>query len=208
MQPERLRQATRDHAQRQGADRRQVSRQILAVRHPRQLQAPADREQRPGRLLAQRDPQPVLLPPAPHRPVPALLSRRHGPAVDAAPAAARLGGAARAVDRAVEEDRHGAAHPAHAHALLRPPLHLLPVRVHRGILCMHDFPVCLLNPAFRGFQNPINGLFFEVTVHTTRRNTIRYDTRCYFNVRSKADTSRLNLRRTEPTTKECKTEKN
>jgi len=24
---------------------------------------------------------------------------------------------------------------------------------------MHDFPVCLFNPAFRGCQNPINGLF-------------------------------------------------
>ena len=23
---------------------------------------------------------------------------------------------------------------------------------------MHDFPVCLFNPAFRGCQNPINGL--------------------------------------------------
>ena len=26
------------------------------------------------------------------------------------------------------------------------------------ILCMHDFPVRLFNPAFRGCQNPINGL--------------------------------------------------
>ena len=26
------------------------------------------------------------------------------------------------------------------------------------IFCMHDFPVCLFNPAFRGCQNPINGL--------------------------------------------------
>jgi len=26
------------------------------------------------------------------------------------------------------------------------------------ILCMHDFPVCVFNPAFRGCQNPINGL--------------------------------------------------
>ena len=25
------------------------------------------------------------------------------------------------------------------------------------ILCMHDFPVCSFNPAFRGCQNPING---------------------------------------------------
>ena len=42
---------------------------------------------------------------------------------------------------------------------------------------------------------------------TTRApEQIRYDTRCYFNVRSKADMSRLNLR-TETTTKTCKTEK-
>ena len=27
------------------------------------------------------------------------------------------------------------------------------------ILCMHDFSVCLFNPAFRGCQNPINGLW-------------------------------------------------
>ena len=26
------------------------------------------------------------------------------------------------------------------------------------ILCMHGFPVCLFNPAFRGCHNPINGL--------------------------------------------------
>jgi len=26
------------------------------------------------------------------------------------------------------------------------------------ILCMHDFPVCVFNQAFRGCQNPINGL--------------------------------------------------
>jgi len=38
-----------------------------------------------------------------------------------------------------------------------------------------------------------------------RTITIWYDTRCYFNVRSKADTSQLD--RTEPTTKTCKTEK-
>ena len=25
------------------------------------------------------------------------------------------------------------------------------------ISCMHDFPVCLFNPAFRGCQDPING---------------------------------------------------
>jgi len=34
-------------------------------------------------------------------------------------------------------------------------------------------------------------------------DTIRYDTRCYFNERSKADTSRLNL----TTTIKCRTEK-
>jgi len=33
---------------------------------------------------------------------------------------------------------------------------------------------------------------------------IRHDTRCYSNVRSKADMSQLNLYRTEPTTKKCK----
>jgi len=27
------------------------------------------------------------------------------------------------------------------------------------ILCIHDFSVCLFNPAFRGCQNPINGLY-------------------------------------------------
>jgi len=32
-----------------------------------------------------------------------------------------------------------------------------------------------------------------------------YDTRCYFNVRSKADMTQLNLR-TETTAKKCKTE--
>ena len=32
----------------------------------------------------------------------------------------------------------------------------------------------------------------HVTIYDTTR-TIRYDARCYFNVRSKADTSRLNL---------------
>ena len=35
-------------------------------------------------------------------------------------------------------------------------------------------------------------------------STIRYDRRCYFNVRSKADMSRLNLYRTETTTKSVK----
>jgi len=41
----------------------------------------------------------------------------------------------------------------------------------------------------------------------THTITIRYDTRYYFNVRSKADMSQLNLYRTETTTKNCKTEK-
>jgi len=30
------------------------------------------------------------------------------------------------------------------------------------ILCMRDFPVCLFNPAFRGCQNPINGLLLSI----------------------------------------------
>ena len=38
-------------------------------------------------------------------------------------------------------------------------------------------------------------------------HTIRYDTRCYFNVRSKADMSQLNLPHGTATTKKCKTEK-
>jgi len=37
--------------------------------------------------------------------------------------------------------------------------------------------------------------------------SIRYDTRCYFNVCSKANMSQLNLPHTEPQTKKCKTEK-
>ena len=40
-----------------------------------------------------------------------------------------------------------------------------------------------------------------------RYDTIRYDTRCYFNVRSKADISRSLIYRTEKTTKNCKREK-
>ena len=35
---------------------------------------------------------------------------------------------------------------------------------------MHDFPVCLFNPAFRGCQNPING-WFVCEVSTTRALT-------------------------------------
>jgi len=31
------------------------------------------------------------------------------------------------------------------------------------ILCMHDFSVCLFNPAFQGCQNPINGLSLSWT---------------------------------------------
>jgi len=44
---------------------------------------------------------------------------------------------------------------------------------------------------------------FCTVVH---QHIIRYDTKCYFNVRSKADMSRL-IYRTETTTKNCKTEK-
>ena len=41
-----------------------------------------------------------------------------------------------------------------------------------------------------------------------RYDTIRYDTRCYFNVRSKANMSQLNLPHgTDPTTKKCKNRK-
>jgi len=36
---------------------------------------------------------------------------------------------------------------------------------------------------------------------------IRYDTRCYINVRPKANMSQLNLYRTQPTTKKCKNRK-
>ena len=38
-------------------------------------------------------------------------------------------------------------------------------------------------------------------------NAIRYDTRCYFNVRSKANTSQLNLPHGTATTKKCKNRK-
>ena len=45
--------------------------------------------------------------------------------------------------------------------------------------------------------------FFKIQKHDffTFLGSLRYDTRCYFNVRSKANTSQLNLYRTEPTTK-------
>ena len=46
-----------------------------------------------------------------------------------------------------------------------------------------------------------------VDIHDRDRPTIRYDTRCYFNVRSKSDMSQLNLYRTETTTRKCKTDK-
>ena len=36
-------------------------------------------------------------------------------------------------------------------------------------------------------------LFVRLLVHPEHYDTIRYDTRCYFNVRSKADMSQLNL---------------
>ena len=132
MQPERICQASRDHAQRKGANRAEISRQVLAVRHPRQLQAPADRKQRSGRVLAQPDSYDVLLQAAAHRSVPAVLPCRHGPAVDASTVPTPPVAAEAAVDRVVEKDRHGAAHLAHADALLHQTLHLLPVRVDRG----------------------------------------------------------------------------
>ena len=34
---------------------------------------------------------------------------------------------------------------------------------------MHDFPVCLFNPAFRGCQNPINGLLLLSSLFTARQ---------------------------------------
>jgi len=37
------------------------------------------------------------------------------------------------------------------------------------------------------------GHFTTLDGHTIVYDTIRYDTRCYFNVRSKADMNRLNL---------------
>ena len=52
--------------------------------------------------------------------------------------------------------------------------------------------------------------FYSVQFQAKLTDTMRYgDTRCYCNVRSKADMSQLNLGayRTETTTKKCKTEK-
>jgi len=42
---------------------------------------------------------------------------------------------------------------------------------------MHDFPVCLFNPAFRGCQNPINGLF--VTPVNTQDRTLPLRDNCF-----------------------------
>jgi len=44
-------------------------------------------------------------------------------------------------------------------------------------------------------RQPTAGFMTHTTYRLTakNRNTIRYDTRCYFNVRSKADISQLNL---------------
>jgi len=42
---------------------------------------------------------------------------------------------------------------------------------------MHDFPVCLFNPAFRGCQNPINGLF--VTPVNTQDRTLPRRDNCF-----------------------------
>ena len=47
---------------------------------------------------------------------------------------------------------------------------------------------CLLNPLWMAWQK-----IFHISKITIRCDTIRYDTRCYFNVRSKADISQLNL---------------
>jgi len=68
-------------------------------------------------------------------------------------------------------------------------------------VCMHIIPCglrsicCALEPVGQS----------ETTFHLLflRYDTIRYDTRCYFNVRSKADISQLNLPH-GPTTKKCK----
>jgi len=42
-------------------------------------------------------------------------------------------------------------------------------------------------------QNLANNYNMKYLTTYSKRNTIRYDTRCYFNVRSKADISQLNL---------------
>jgi len=56
-------------------------------------------------------------------------------------------------------------------------------------------------------QSPLNTLCSAMYLYPPDA-MIRYDTRCYFNVRSKADMSQLNLPHgTDTTTKKCKTEK-
>ena len=60
-------------------------------------------------------------------------------------------------------------------------------------------------PSF-SFEERFDRVRSKVAVASTPLHTIRYDTRCYFNVRSKADMSRL-IYRTETATTKCKTEK-
>jgi len=45
------------------------------------------------------------------------------------------------------------------------------------ILCVHDFPVCSFNPAFRGCQNPINGLC-DVTSPLKRLSAVQIVSAC------------------------------
>ena len=42
-------------------------------------------------------------------------------------------------------------------------------------------------------KSPATTLNQSISIRLLRYDTIRYDTRCYFNVRSKADMSQLNL---------------
>ena len=62
------------------------------------------------------------------------------------------------------------------------------------------FRFLIFHPFFQGVQ-----LALFADTHDSMK--VRYDTRCYFNVRSKADKSHL-IYRTEPATKKWKTEKN
>ena len=49
-------------------------------------------------------------------------------------------------------------------------------------------------PMFERLQRRVRGVVGSCAEHLTVESyTIRYDTRCYFNVRSKADISQLNL---------------
>ena len=53
-------------------------------------------------------------------------------------------------------------------------------------------------------MNEVNARWGPVTTGMGDRLTIRYDTRCYFNVRSKADISQLNLPHGNRQLKKCK----